>query len=126
MCRRDGHIIRSVIEGENREVRGAGERITGLRLDYVCRGRLYRSQVGASPVLFNDSLESAALPRTRYHVCDRSSLPHTRILNAQEHFAIVRSFTEQTISNLYHLFVYCVHSITALLSRLMTKQAISF
>ena len=70
----------------------------------------------ANPVLFNDSLESSVLPRTRYHIHESSRLPRIRLLNAQELTPTVCSFIKQTILYAYRTLVHRTHSMTDLLS----------
>ena len=57
-----------------------------------------RDTVQANPVLPNFLLESALLPRTRYHVHERVALSRVRLLNTRELFSTVCLLTKHAIS----------------------------
>jgi hypothetical protein len=54
--------------------------------------------VEANPVFANFLLESALLPRTRYHVHERVALSRVRLLNTRELFSTVCLLTKHAIS----------------------------
>ena len=55
----------------------------------------------ANPVLFNDSLESSVLPRTRYHLSESVELSTVRLTNAWERRSTDRSLIECSGALLY-------------------------
>ena len=74
--------------------------MTGL-LGRALPGVLYGTStylVWANPVFANFLLESALLPRTRYHVHERVALSRVRLLNTRELFSTVCLLTKHAIS----------------------------